>query len=365
MKHYHRSLFIALGVTVLGLGGNAHAQTVATDPVGAITLTLKAGSDTHVSLPFHRPVALETQAQSISGNTITVSSSASLTASQFVYASGSQTNTYYLQFTSGSRSGMYYTVTANDGTTITVDPNGDAGLANNVSSGDTFRVIPYWTLNTLFPGGQSLYTTTNLTPQSSILIPPGKTPGINLSAAGIYFYYTGTGGPAWLKQGDLSTFYPDVILPPDAFFIVRHPVSVADTQLLLVGNVPMGPQSIIVNNLQSNTPQDNPLALPVPVSVTLANSGLSSVLAPSPTLTPTDQILVFDPTVSAQNKSATAVYFYYTGSGGPGWLKQGDLSGFHNNDAIFQPGYGYVLRRAAQSTPSSTVWTFTPPYLAN
>jgi uncharacterized protein (TIGR02597 family) len=261
---------------------------------------------------------------------------------------------------------MYYTVTTNDGSSITVDPNGDVGLDANVNPGDTFRVIPYWTLNTLFPNGQGLYASPNLTPQSSILIPPGKTPGINLSAAGIYYYYTGSGGPAWLKLGDESNFYPDVILPPDAFFTVRHPASDADTQLLLVGNVPMSPQAIIVNTLAANTPQDNPLALPVPVTVTLADSGLSSVIAPSPTLTPTDQLLVYDPTVSAQNKSATAIYYYYTGPGGPLWLQLGDSTySAQDNETIFQPGYGYVLRRAAQATPSSAVWTFTPSYLGN
>jgi uncharacterized protein (TIGR02597 family) len=368
MRHSLHPFAIVTFLSILGWLGNVEAQTVATYPVGAITLTLKGGSDTHVSLPFHRPVALETQAQSISGNvtaaTITVSASANLTASQFVYVAGSQTNTYYLQFTSGSRNGMYYTVTTNDGSTITVDPNGDAGLVANVNSGDTFRVIPYWTLNTLFPSGQGLYTSPSLTPQSSILIPPGKTAGINLSAAGIYYYYTGTGGPAWLKLGDFN-LYPDVTLPPDAFFIVRHPVSVADTQLLLVGNVPMSSQSIIVNNLAPNTPQDNSVALPVPIPVTLAASGLSSVLAPSPSLTPTDELLVFDPTVVAQNKSATAIYYYYTGPGGPLWLLQGDQTfSAQDNQPVFQPGYGYLLRRAPQATASSSVWTFTPPYLS-
>ena len=135
MRHSLHPFAIVTFLSILGWLGNVEAQTVATDPVGAITLTLKGGSDTHVSLPFHRPVALETQAQSISGNvtaaTITVSASANLTASQFVYVAGSQTNTYYLQFTSGSRNGMYYTVTTNDGSTITVDPNGDAGLVAN------------------------------------------------------------------------------------------------------------------------------------------------------------------------------------------------------------------------------------------
>ncbi len=357
-------IFAATVALAIAFAPALRAQTVSTDPVGAITLTLKADSDTHVSVPFHRPVALETQVQTISGNTITINSSANISSNQFVYNSPSQTNTYYLQFTTGSRAGMFYTVTANDASSITIDPNGDAGLAGNVGTGDTFRVIPYWTLNTLFPNGQGLYSTTTLTPKSSILIPAATTPGINLSAAGVYYYYTGSGGPGWLKLGDNVHFHPDVVFAPDSLFIVRHPPSVADTQIVLVGNVPMSAQSIILNNLQSNTPQDNAIALPVPVTVTLGNSGLASVMVSTTTLTPKDELLVFDPTVSAQNKSASAIYYYYTGSGGPGWLKLGDSANFHNNDVIFQPGFGYVLRRAAQPFPGSNVWTFVPPYLA-
>jgi len=361
-RHSFLSLLGCLAASSALLTG-VQAQTVTTDPVGAITLTLKGGSDTHISLPFHRPVALETQVSSLSGNVITVSAAANITGNQFVYSSPSQTNTYYLQFTTGNRAGMYYTVTANDASTITINPNGDAGLDGNVITGDTFRVIPFWTLNTLFPNGQSLYSTTTLTPQSSILLPPGSTPGINLSAAGIYYYYTGSGGPGWLKLGDTAAFHPDVIFPPDSLFVVRHPLSSADTQLVLVGNVPMSAQAVILNNLQSNTPQDNAIALPVPISVTLAGSGLSTVLTSTTTLTPKDELLVFDPSVVAQNKSATAIYYYYTGSGGPGWLKLGDTVNFHDSDVIFQPGFGYVLRRAAQPSPGSNVWTFVPPYL--
>src|ERR1700690_656567 len=37
---------------LFALAGSARAQNVTTDPVGAITLTLKGGSDTFVSLPF-------------------------------------------------------------------------------------------------------------------------------------------------------------------------------------------------------------------------------------------------------------------------------------------------------------------------
>jgi uncharacterized protein (TIGR02597 family) len=278
---------------------------------------------------------------------------------------GTQSNTYYVQFTSGNRSGWYYSVTANTPTTITVNPNGDTGLAGNVNTGDTFRVIPYWTLNTLFPNGQGTYPSTTGTPQSEILVFPTTTAGINLSAASIYFYYNGTGFPVgWYST--LGAGAADVTLPPDSSFIVRHPASTADTQLTLVGNVPMSTQAIVVNNLQANTPQDNVIALPVPVSVTLGNSTLASVMTPSTTGSPAgaDELLVFDPTVVGQNKSASAIYFYYTGPGGPGWAKT-DGTFPVDSSVIFQPGYGYILRRAAQSTPTSTAWTFTPPYLSN
>jgi uncharacterized protein (TIGR02597 family) len=367
-----RPLFATLScLAALGVfAGAARAQNVTTDPVGAVTLTLKGGSDTDISLPFHRPVALETQVQSITSNgstnsDITVSASANITGNQFVYVSGSQSNTYYLQFTSGNRAGSYYTVTANGNTSITVNNNNDTGLVGNVSTSDTFRVIPYWTLNTLFPNGQSLYSTNTLTPQSSILVSPTTTPGINLSAAAIYYYYNdGDGTTGWLKLGDDSDFFPDVPLSPDSSFVVRHPASTSDTQLVLVGNVPMSAQSVVINTLAPNTPQDNAIALPLPVSVTLGNSGLQNVLASTNSLTPVDSLLVFDPTVVAQNKSATAIYYYYNdGQGTTGWLKLGDDSNFYDSSTIFQPGYGYIIRRAGQSSPTSTVWTYTPPYL--
>ncbi len=357
------------------------AQTVTTDPVGAVTLTLKGGSDTHVSLPFHRPVALETQVSSnasISSNIIGVSASANLTANQFIYSSPSQTNTYYLQFTSGNRAGMYYTVTANDASTITINPNGDAGLSGNVANGDTFRVIPFWTLNTLFPSGQGLHTgqNFNLNTQSVIITIPGNVSGINLSAAAEYFYYAGSNfnGPGWRQQTNPSTppttIVPDVIFPPDTLFIVRHPLSSADTQLVLVGNVPMSAQSVIINALAANTPQDNAVSLPVPVSVTLAQSGLSNVLTQSTTFNPSDLILQFDPNTIAQNKSATAEYFYYTDPAnhfnGPGWRLVGDPNGpgtIHDTDVLASPGQAFVIRLGSRANPGSLVWTFTPSYL--
>jgi uncharacterized protein (TIGR02597 family) len=206
-----------------------------------------------------------------------------------------------------------------------------------------------------------LYSTTNGTPQSSILLLPTATAGINLSANEIYFYYSNGSNQAWLSLEDGNT-HPDVALAPDSSFIVRHPPNTADTQLVLVGNVPMSAQSVIISTLAANTPQDNIIALPLPVSVTLANSGLQNVIASTSNGSPVDELLVFDPTAVAQNKSPTNIYFYYSNGSTHAWLSLFD-GNTHDSDTVFQPGYGYILRRAGHAVPGSVVWTYTPPYL--
>ena len=76
---------------------NAFSQTATatTDPVGYTTASLLANSDTLVSIPFTRPAAYTGAIASISGSTITLAGSPGFTASQYVYASGTQSNTYY------------------------------------------------------------------------------------------------------------------------------------------------------------------------------------------------------------------------------------------------------------------------------
>jgi uncharacterized protein (TIGR02597 family) len=75
----------------------ACAQSVAyTDPVGVTNTSLLANSDSEVSIPFTRPSVYVGQVGSISGSTITLAgTSPGWTASQYVYAAGAQSNTYY------------------------------------------------------------------------------------------------------------------------------------------------------------------------------------------------------------------------------------------------------------------------------
>ena len=95
----HTLSTLLLGAASLSLLpiGTAHAQTATatTDPVGYTTASLLANSDSLVSIPFTRPAAYTGAIASISGNTITLAGTPGFTASQYVYAAGTQSNTYY------------------------------------------------------------------------------------------------------------------------------------------------------------------------------------------------------------------------------------------------------------------------------
>jgi uncharacterized protein (TIGR02597 family) len=374
MRRHFLSFAAVTSFALLAFGAFAQAQTVATDPVGAISINLVGNSDNFVSLPFHRPVALETQVVSISGNTVTVSAAANLTASEFVYVAGTQPNTYYLQFTSGSRDGMYYTVTANDGSSITVDPNGDAGLDGNVSVGDTFRIIPYWTLNTLFPIGQGVNGSPGPLPaqrNTAVLLPPNNVPGVDLVPSTIYYYYNGSAnvGAGWRQAGaSFSTLQNDAIVFPDSYFVVRNAVPGNNT-LTLVGAVVQSDYSTPLTAYQANTGQDIFVGVNVPVPVTLADSNLASALTPSTGFIPSqrgDELLAFDPTVTGIDVVPSDIYYYYSGSaaGGPGWREAGQpASTIFDSTQVFQPGQAYLIRKVPTSIPQTTIWSFAPSYL--
>lgn len=193
---------------------NLSAATVETDPVGAMAITLLGNSDTVVSIPFHRPIEFEGKIQSIANGAegsdsavITVTTSPGWTPNQFVYNGDAQPNTYYVLVASGQNEGMYYTVTANGSNTLTIDTAGDdlSGIQSDSQHGpgmgDIIRLIPYWTLDTLFPEGRGLHVTTiHGDRPSEVLFPDYSKKGTNLTASEAYYYYSGT-LPGWRKVG--------------------------------------------------------------------------------------------------------------------------------------------------------------------
>jgi uncharacterized protein (TIGR02597 family) len=183
---------------------------------------------------------------------------------------------------------------------------------------------------------------------TEVLIPDLISAGINLSAAKIYFFNAGI----WKQVGQGNTSHNDDILQPNAYLIVRHNVA-TNTVLTTVGRVI---SSAIVTTLQAQTgtSQDNFVGLQRPVAVSLNDSGLISSGAFSASPLPgsrTDELLTFDNSVVARNKSSSASYYYWSNA----WRQVGGGNADVGANQIFQPGTGVMIRKGTNSV--SPVWT--------
>lgn len=337
------------------------AHATPSDPVGALRLKLRGGSDTLVSLPLHRPALVEARLSARSANQFTLDATVPALPS-----SGA-----YVMIMSGPLEGAVLPATAATSNTVTINASGyDLTALVTGVSGDYAAVIPYWTLDTLFPAGANIYPSpSKLSARSQILLYDHTQVGTGRSPSLVYFYFAGNGTYAagWYRFGDMTALRGGTTLPPQRPFLVRHPVGVSDTELLVSGAVSLAAYRVPIATLSPATAQDNLVALPVPVPITLAASRLreSGAFAASPSrLSPTDQLLVYDNTTVAQNKAPSATYFYFAGNGtyAAGWYRFGDMTQSAAN-LVLRPGEGWLIRKYATSSPATTDWSALPNYL--
>jgi uncharacterized protein (TIGR02597 family) len=345
-------LFAALGA-LAALPLTALAQASATTaPVGFVTITTLSNSDTIFSTPLAQPAVFQGSVSTLSSPTITASGTPGWTTNGFQYVSGTQSNTYYLFFTSGAMAGNYFTVTANTSNSATINLAGN--LLTNVAVGDQFQIIPYWTLGTVFPAsaaGAAFQASTLITRNTEVLFPDQVTQGINLAPASTYFFLNS----AWRKAGQSSaTVFNDTVLPPDSYVIIRNTAFTGS--ITVMGGVVTTPQSTPLNSYPTAA-QDNFVALTYPVNTTLDNSGLAASIVPSTLIKRNDELLVFDNTTATVNRSPSATYFYLNGA----WRKAGQSSSTNFGSDPLNAGSGYIIRKAVNASgPATTDWVFTP-----
>ncbi len=354
----------ALLALPLALACSAQAQTVSTDPVGFIPVTAKGNSDTYVSFPLHRGAAFQGVLTAVNGSVLTVGS-ASFTTDQFK-------GTHFVLIASGTKEGMWYAITANSATALTVDLAGDT-LGSAVAVGTEIQIIPFWTLNTIFPGGAGVKPSPTLLPQTSVLLPDHTRAGTNLAPVASFFYYSGSQyeGPGWRQFGTAPTQkFDDVMLSqvlyPDSYLIVRHETA-GDTTINIPGAVQMTSLANIIGTIASGKAQDNALAFNVAVPTSLAASGLyPGAFTGSSTIDqPVDELLVFDNDVAQKNKKPSAIFYYYLGggAGAAGWRLKGNSVTIQDDTLVFQPASGYIIRKAATANAQSSTWTIRPSYV--
>lgn len=345
-------------ILVLGWVIFSNATDVSSRIVGYNVVDCPEGSDTIVSVPFHRPASFSGAvdgAPSVNGTEVTITPKASPT-----FAVGDFTlEAHYLQFVGGAREGWIFEVLPHSTSTITIDSAGED--LSNLADGDRFEVIPHWTLATLFP--KATQTTIHESSsklstgrKSRVLFFDETSDGISLAPDRVFFL-TADG---WFQSTAGLPAADDVVVPPGKAFVIRHPAMEGDTKFI--------PHQMVVESswsaplkVRAAGGQDNAIALVRPIPVKLSELGLDSDTfddsADNDSNNRADELLVYDNLEAAINKAPSRIYFRV---GGEWRLDDGATYPAVDTDEIL-PSTGLVVRKAAGSDETLR-WLNTPTY---
>jgi len=307
-----------------------------------------------VSPQLLRETALVGSPTDVTGGVLTIGSD--LTVDEFV------AEAHFVLFSSGALSGEWFQVTSNTATTVTV---ADDLASLGALTSDSVKVIPFWTLGTLFPDGEGFPGSVNvLDPVAFILMNNVNAIGTNLSSGNSFFYHTGEQVVAgWYLDGAFGATVNDQVITPETYFTIRN-ASGADSSVVVTGVVPVDQVATQVGRLAASA-QDNQLVNPYPTPLSLADSQLfesGAVVASPNVLDPVDFVLVYDNTpASGTNVSPARAYFYHSGEQvTAGWYLDGAFGATVNDDTI--PAGGAFIVRKANGAAGTVKWSPIIPY---
>ena len=313
-------------------------------PVGGMTLSAAANTDTLVSVALMPPPDAVGAVASVSGSDITVAGAPNWTANGFVSLA------HYVRVLSGALKGHYFSVLANTNDTLTVDSAG-MNLAT-LAAADAVEITPYWTLGTLYSpanaGASFIASASPLARQTEVYFYDATATGINRAPYATYYFYNG----AWRKVGSAATTsFSNTIIFPDTYFLQRNKTGAS--ALVYTGRVqPASVGTLLVGSTGQN---DNHVALAFPITVTLNSSGLagSGFVASSSPLSRKDELYWFDPAGTGINRAPSATYYYYNS----GWRKVGSpATTDFGSSVLLTAGGGFLIRKAANGP--TVPWVF-------
>ena len=361
----------ALTASIALLVAPAFAQTTATtDPVGYYTLTAFGASDNAMSVPMVRDAVFAGPVNgSITATSFTVTGAA-WTASQFVFNGTTQLETYYCEFTSGPLQGLYYKITANGASDLTLDTEGDSltlhALPGNataaLASGNSIRIRPYTRIKDFFEvsGVPVIEARPNaFTAKDDIFFPNYTAVAQNKAPSLTVYYITGTG---WRAAGQGATDFSNTPLKPNEAFILRRrnatPLSIVN-----MGSVLMNTGIAFIAGGNGASANDTYISVNRPSPVKLDDSGLRiadqtlSAVKDSPSaFSRQDELFAFNPGAGI-NAAPSNTYYYLAGQG---WRKVSDASTTIGQTVFLEPGKSYILRK--KSANPGRDWVNSPNY---
>jgi len=344
----------------------SYAVDVFTESVGFVKEQAGTAADTVTVVPFTQIDAYRGVVGSVSGNVITDNGSPGWTAGQWMFnPGGGQHNTYYAIFTSGANVGAYYIITNNAAGSLSVELIPTS--LGSVSPGDTYRIYPFWTLNTVWPNGQGVVASpSTLSKKTEVLFPAIGVNGINQPPSPTYFFLQSATATNWAVVGGIpaSSNVNDQIILPDQYVIVRQQNGASTTTNITLGQVPSYPIQTPLYT-QAAAPQDNFVSVYRPAAQSLAQSGLSNSVVISTQLSHKDLVLVLSPNGQAANAPANQTYFFVnpTGPSDSGWRLVGSVPSTADagSSNVFALGQGVIVRKVATNA-TVVLWNNLPNY---
>ncbi len=353
---------------------SAFATTVSTPVFGTYKINCPANSDTYIGIPVTRTPEFSGTVQSKNGFSIVANGEPNWTANKFVYEKGVQSNHYYLKFTSGELEGAWYNIQSNDPYSIQI-AIGEGELAK-VEIGDSFEVIPHWTMPTLFEDGNGFTKSVDFLPaqnctfvykpseftEDGLDVPVGQNREF-LSA----YYYRGIGNSKGWKDAEKQDA-TDEVIEPNAVFRVRQPN--ASAEVTFSGVIPMCATSFVLftGEQDGNYPnQDIYVMVPAAVDIQLSeltdsliNSG-AFVPSTHPLLSsPVDYIQIFANERIGMNLTSDNTCYYRMTSNVEKWL---DGDKIDADSLTLKGGTVLVFSKKSTGTVSEFRCKFKPNYV--
>ena len=342
--------FISLLSGAVLFASSGFAQTVATDPVGYVTFSAADGVDAKFGIAMEQAPLFISSVDSVTAGVITLPVDPS-----------AATNGHYVQFTSGALLGQWFQVSSSDSTTITVAE--DLSALGAVAS-DSLKVVPFWTLSTLFAGDFPV-STDPFSAVAQVLFNDVTATGINLAPNRNYAYHDGSSGfvaPGWFDVNNaFGGVQDDVLVAPNSFITVRNQ-SGEQYDCVLAGSVPTDVLNISVV-ADGSVANDNLVFNPYPAAIQLSTSALATVVAVSTDpFNPVDQVIVYG-TPTGLNPAPALNYAYHDGSSGfvaPGWYDVNNAFGGSQDTVTIPAGGAFLIRKGAGSADGN--WVAAIPY---
>jgi len=337
------TFIITLGLITAATGFKASAVDVFTDPVGFITLNPVPNGFAFIGLGMTQIPAVRGVVGTVSSQQVPVNST--LTPGQF--NATSQGAQFYIENVgTTSNQGFSDDIVSNDAANV-YTANNDTGF---LVSGDTFKIYPHQTLNTVFgPQNQAgLVGSNTLANADNIVVfnPVSQ-------ASAIYWFRTSGATPGWRGPAGVATDAGNTPLYVDQSIVIQSKYATTTNKVLLVGAVKLGKTQTVVPSTGFAFVGDM-----YATSLTLSNLNLftgnpNTGVIGSNTLANADNIAVWDPVAQS-----SVIYWFRTSGATPGWRGPQGVATDAGTNVL---AIGSVLQIQRKYAPSF-LWTLPAQY---